>query len=203
MDRLVYNGSLGWYIIILLIAGIILSKDYAKDRGKYINAKRIHAILVILLLITFWGSVLNIFKIIANYQNYLKYASSQFLPPRLYIAWLIIKSIIGISIFTAAAAMLNRNNTARIWLIKLIAFSAVINFAFHLMKNFHVVENSNFSDYSYMASFLVAVTLILGIYVGVILTYRSKFMVQFFQRGATDNVENEKNLDEMIDDIGN
>lgn len=183
-------------LIVIVISGLSLRRNYALDAGHHKKAKIVHAILITLFFYLYTGSVSQIIKLFGNFDVVLNSTSGiGLMSKELSIAHLVISTVVNLVALWYFAKMLGRNNKAREIIVKLLPVLGMLA-SISFYQDFLASGDAAVSDSLVMA---IGIAIILSFYVGAMMIYRAQFMRKFF---IMEPEEGAKKVDDLIDEIG-
>lgn len=186
-------------IVAIVVAGLI--KNYSIDKGKHLKAKWVHGLLITLLMYSFVGSISQGIKIVFSFSSFLETTPAVgIIPKNAHILLIIIHTVLSILVFVYAGKMIGRKNEDRLRMIKILPFVGFLSSLFFYRGFVQDGDKMGIPDWVIL---LMGFIIMMGIYIGTMKIYQSKFMVRFFEKDNEIGMSSNENLEELIDELGN
>ena len=189
-------------ILFVLFTVFQLRKNYSQDEGQHKKAKIIHASLICLLLFSYLGSLSQIIRLMTNFSQVAEatYGAGMF-SKEVHLAVKIIRSTLSVVALWYFWKMVGRDNGARKIAIHLFPFLGLMaSFSFYF--GFIGADESSQELWPSWITFLIALIVMMGIYLGIRQTYQASFMRRFFEMDHEEGWKSKDDLEGMISTIG-
>ena len=172
-------------IVLLLILGFGLMRDYNRDKGLHAKAKVTHAIILALIIINYGGTFQILGSIIRNFDKVQESFSVPvgFVPGQIHFTFYLVHTALALVILYFAAQMINRNKKAKgrlLALLPLLAFVEIFSF-----YRGWIIDGDDLG-FNHAVIILIGIIVMGGSIAVIYKIYKSRFMVDFFEEPVSE-----------------